>query len=47
MNATDQTRPPVRLRIGADQLDQGSGGTYDHVDPATGRVVEGTFSATP
>jgi aldehyde dehydrogenase (NAD+) len=38
MNATDQTRPPVHLRIGADQLDQGSGGTYEHVDPATGRV---------
>jgi aldehyde dehydrogenase (NAD+) len=34
----DMTRPPVHLRIGTAARTQGSGGTFDHVDPTTGQV---------
>jgi aldehyde dehydrogenase (NAD+) len=34
----DRTTPPVHLRIGAERLATGSGGTFEHVDPVTGRV---------
>jgi aldehyde dehydrogenase (NAD+) len=34
----DMTRPPVHLRIGTAARTQGSGGTFDHVDPTTGEV---------
>ncbi|ROO87945.1 aldehyde dehydrogenase (NAD+) [Actinocorallia herbida] len=34
----DRTRPAVHLRIGAERLEKGSGGVYEHVDPATGQV---------
>lgn len=34
----DTTRPPVHLHIGSDRLDAGTGGTYEHIDPSTGKV---------
>ncbi|MBL7500941.1 aldehyde dehydrogenase [Frankia sp. CNm7] len=34
----DRTRPEVHLRIGAERLAAGSGGTFEHVDPCTGDV---------
>jgi aldehyde dehydrogenase (NAD+) len=37
-SAVDQTRPDVRLHIGDRHLASGSGGVYNHVDPATGLV---------
>jgi aldehyde dehydrogenase (NAD+) len=33
-----RTPPAVHLHIGADRLAEGGGGTYDHVNPATGEV---------
>lgn len=39
MTATiDRTRPVVHLRIGAERLSAGSGGTHDHIDPVTGQA---------
>jgi aldehyde dehydrogenase (NAD+) len=34
----DRTRPRVHLRIGAERLSVGSGGTFDHIDPTCGRT---------
>lgn len=34
----DRTRPSVYLRIDGERLSAGSGGTYGHVDPTTGKV---------
>ena len=31
-------RPPVHLRIGGESRSVGSGGTHEHVDPATGQI---------
>jgi aldehyde dehydrogenase (NAD+) len=31
-------RPPVHLRIGGESQSFGSGGTHEHVDPATGQI---------
>jgi aldehyde dehydrogenase (NAD+) len=33
----DTSRPAVHLRIGAERLTSGSGGTHQHLDPTTGR----------
>ena len=33
----DRTPPPVHLRIGAERRASGSGGVYQHVNPATGQ----------
>jgi aldehyde dehydrogenase (NAD+) len=33
----DRSRPTVGLRIGKDILSEGSGGTFNHIDPSTGR----------
>ena len=38
IQAIDTTRPPCHLRIGTAVKTQGSGGTFDHVDPTTGEV---------
>lgn len=38
MSELDRTPPKVHLRINGEKLEQGSGGTYDHVSPATGQV---------
>ncbi|OBI51987.1 aldehyde dehydrogenase [Mycobacterium sp. E796] len=35
---TDRSAPPVHLRINGEHLAEGSGGIYEHVDPATGKV---------
>src|SRR5215213_8767063 len=34
----DRTPPSVHLRIGTDRLSSGTGGIYQHVNPATGTV---------
>lgn len=36
--SANQERPAVTLRINGDRLTEGSGGTYDHIDPTTGLV---------
>ena len=33
----DRTPPPVHLRIGGERRASGSGGVYQHVNPATGQ----------
>jgi len=38
MSDADRTPPKVHLRINGEKLDQGSGGTFDHISPATGKV---------
>jgi aldehyde dehydrogenase (NAD+) len=37
-SAAEKYLPPVRILIGGEEYSSGSGGTYDHVDPATGEV---------
>ncbi|HEY3878144.1 MAG TPA: aldehyde dehydrogenase family protein, partial [Trebonia sp.] len=34
---TDRTPPPVHLRIGGERRASGSGGVYQHINPATGQ----------
>jgi len=36
----DRTRPQVHLRIGLARLPEGSGGSFEHVNPCTGEVAE-------
>lgn len=36
--SVNRTRPAVHLRIGSERLTSGSGGTHEHIDPATGQV---------
>ena len=38
MSDLDRNPPKVHLRINGERLDAGSGGTYDHISPATGQV---------
>ncbi|MDB5422086.1 MAG: aldehyde dehydrogenase, partial [Brevundimonas sp.] len=36
--STNANLPKVKLRIGSQELETGSGGFYDHINPATGKV---------
>jgi len=38
MSDVDRVPPPVHLRINGEKIAVGSGGTYDHINPATGEV---------
>jgi aldehyde dehydrogenase (NAD+) len=38
MSDVDRTPPRVHLRINGKRIEQGSGGTYEHVSPVTGQV---------
>lgn len=44
---TDLTRPDVHLHIGAERLAAGSAGTFDHVNPVTGKVDKAIPMAGP
>src|SRR5262245_25549026 len=37
-SSLDRSRPPVHLHVGTERLSTGSGGVWDHVDPATGEI---------
>src|SRR3546814_18810580 len=38
MSGVDRTPPKVHLRINGEKIEHGSGGTHEHISPATGQV---------